>query len=159
MTRRLLGLTLALTTLGLIAAACSSGDGEESSAPAENGPSEEGMVDSGEGTVDMVADDFFFGPDQLSLEAGQTVTVNLENEGAAAHTFTIDDLGVDQVLNPGEGATITFTPSQSGTIKFYCRFHQAQGMAGSLAVSDGAGSANPSGGSPTAGGAIPVSGY
>ncbi len=150
MNKAIPGLVAVLLAAGLLVAAC--GDDEEEEAPpaATSAPS---------GAVEIGADDFYFEPAQLAAQAGETVTVRVANEGAAPHTFTIDELNVDQVLNPGQEATVTFTPSQAGTLAFYCRFHRGQGMEGSLTVSGGSGGAAPEQATPAPDSTTPVPGY
>jgi plastocyanin len=138
---------LALASIALLAAACSSGGASDDATPAE------GDESAAQGDVIQIEqDDFYFDPTELTGEAGKPVTVKLENEGNAAHTFTISELNVDEVVQPGEEATVTFTPTEDGTLTFFCRFHRSQGMEGTLKVGDA--SASSTGGSAgTSGGA------
>jgi plastocyanin len=90
---------------------------------------------SGTGELELELDDFYFEPTVLEGEAGQALTVNLFNEGDAPHTFTIDELQIDEELQPGdEGVTADVTFPESGALVFYCRFHAGQGMRGGLSV-------------------------
>jgi plastocyanin len=89
---------------------------------------------SGETAVEFELDDFYFEPTVLRGEAGQSLTLEAFNEGDEAHTFTSDDLGVDQELGPGEEASIDITFPDSGQVVFICRFHDAQGMRGAIEV-------------------------
>ncbi len=82
--------------------------------------------------ISLEADDFYFEPQEIKAQAGQPLTIRIENEGRNPHTFTIESLGVDVELQPGEERTVTLTPTS--TVDFVCRFHQAQGMAGRLTV-------------------------
>jgi plastocyanin len=90
------------------------------------------------GELEMELDDFYFGPTFVKAPGGREVKVELENEGKAPHTFTIDDLGIDEVLQPGAKATVTVKLPAGGTVAFYCRFHKAAGMQGAFAVSGAA---------------------
>jgi len=90
---------------------------------------------TGGGDVDMELDDFYFGPTFLKVKAGQSLKLNLHNEGKAAHTFTT--AGVDETVQPGEKKTVTVTGPASGAVVFSCRFHQAQGMQGAMYLKDG----------------------
>ncbi|MGB3411666.1 MAG: cupredoxin domain-containing protein [Microthrixaceae bacterium] len=90
---------------------------------------------SGEGTrtkVDIEVDDNYFSPTYIQAAPGATVTVKLENEGKAAHTFTLDDSSVDQTLQPGDEATVTVKVPASGSLRFSCNFHGAMGMQGAF---------------------------
>jgi plastocyanin len=90
---------------------------------------------AGQSDVEVEVDDFYFGPTVLEGEPGQTLTVTLFNEGDASHTFTIDELNVDEELQPGdEDVTADVTFPDSGALVFYCRFHESGGMLGGLSV-------------------------
>jgi plastocyanin len=89
---------------------------------------------AGSDQLDVAVGDFFFEPTVLEGEAGQALTVNLSNEGDAPHTFTVDELQVDQELQPGDSGTVDVTFPDSGALVFYCRFHADGGMLGGLSV-------------------------
>ena len=146
MRKGIIGVGLLLLSLGLVAAAC--GGSEEKETTKQT--STPGQVQ----TVDVELGDYYFDPKDLSGDVGKAVTAQLKNEGKAAHSFTIDELGVDQTVQPGQEATVSFAPTNGGTIAFYCKFHRASGMEGTLQVSGGAGGAAPGGstGSPSTGG-------
>jgi plastocyanin len=90
------------------------------------------VEDSGKTEVEM--DDFYFKPTVLEGKPGQTVTLELKNEGQTEHSFTIDSQNVDQELGAGEEAEVDVTIPKSGVVSFYCKFHKTSGMAGALAV-------------------------
>jgi len=91
------------------------------------------------GTVAIQATDFAFNPTFVKVPAGTTsVTVNLTNAGTHQHTFTMPSQNVDQVLNPGQSATVTVTVPKSGALMFYCRFHRQLGMQGAFFTKKGA---------------------
>jgi plastocyanin len=83
----------------------------------------------------LEAVDNAFKPAQLTATAGQKVTVVLKNDGATLHNFSIDALGVSQDVENGKKVTVSFTPTAAGTLQFYCKYHQALGMTGSVVVS------------------------
>ena len=140
----LLSLTV-LLGLGAILVACGGGEDKEEGGekPAATQPAA-----AGETRFEVEQDDFYFDPEELKVKAGVPVGIELKNEGKASHTFTIDELGVDQVVQADESATVKFTPDQDGTLTFYCRFHRGQGMEGELTVS-GSSSAGPTSGANT----------
>jgi plastocyanin len=88
------------------------------------------------GGLSLEADDFYFEPKEIRAQAGQPLTLRIENEGRVPHTFSVEPLGVDVELAPGEERTVTFTPT--GEAEFVCRFHQAQGMRGRIVLARGA---------------------
>jgi plastocyanin len=82
--------------------------------------------------VEMEADDFYFEPTFLKVKPGQKVTVELENEGNATHTFTSPALDVNEEIDPGAKATVEVTVPANGRADFFCRFHRSQGMQGAF---------------------------
>jgi len=96
-----------------------------------------GMKDvSGEtGKVEIEMYDNYFEPTILEGKPGQKVTLELKNEGKAAHTFTVSKQSVDQEVQPGDEAEVDITFPQSGELTFVCRFHQSSGMVGALEAS------------------------
>ena len=101
--------------------------------------------------VDMV--DFMFDPSSFTIPAGETITLNLTNNGAVEHEFVImkfgttvgDDFGDEDEENiywevevsPGDSTTVTFTaPSDAGDYQVVCGIegHFMAGMVGSLTV-------------------------
>lgn len=104
---------------------------------------------SGETKVEL--DDYYFEPTVLKGSPGQKVTLELDNEGSAEHTFTVDAQGIDKELQPGDEAKVTVTIPKSGAVSFYCKFHKNEGMAGALVAngsspSSGSGSGSSGGG-------------
>ena len=77
-------------------------------------------------TIEM--HDFVFVPDERSILSNQDERIDVENKGSVAHTFTVDELGIDVGLEPGESAPVVF--EENGDWPFYCRFHGDQGMTG-----------------------------
>ena len=149
MTARGLTLLLAAILAGLGALGVACGGGGEEEKGGEEPQATQAAPAAGETEVAVGINDYFFEPDALQAEAGAPVKVELENEGNVSHTFTIDELGVDQALGPGEKATVELSADQGGTFAFYCRFHRGRGMEGELTVSGAGGSAAPSGGAKT----------
>lgn len=101
--------------------------------------------------VDMT--DFMFDPGVYTIPAGETITLELSNNGAVEHEFVIMKFGTevgdgfgdeDEVniyweaeLGPGEIETFTFTaPSEPGEYQIVCGIegHYTAGMVGSMVV-------------------------
>lgn len=92
-----------------------------------------GTKDLGTATeLSVKVDDFFFEPTFVKASPGATVTVELDNEGQAPHTFTVESLGVDETLQPGDRKEVQLTLPQSGVVNFICRFHVGLGMQGAF---------------------------
>jgi len=87
-------------------------------------------------TVDVVAQDIFFEPKELTIPANTDVTVNVTNKGAAAHNFSIDALGIDVDLAPGAKEQVVIN-APAGDYEYYCNVpgHKEAGMVGTLTVS------------------------
>ncbi len=85
------------------------------------------------GTVSIALTDFAFNPTFVKVPSGVTsVTVNLQNTGTQAHTFTVPSQNIDQQVDPGQSATVTVSIPKKGATTFYCRFHRGLGMQGSF---------------------------
>lgn len=114
-------------TVALLAMSC----GGEAEAPTgDETPPTDGSV-----AFDVSMGDNFFQPKDLTVKAGQQVTLNLKNDGAAAHTFRFagpdnqynsdDDVISDPFLiNAGDSQAVIFTaPEQPGAYDFKCEVH------------------------------------
>jgi len=137
-------------SLGLVATACAEerpavtadGGGEDQGAEEQGTITIAGQEATNHGSEDVAGiselevevDDFYFAPTVLEGEAGQALSLSLFNEGAAPHTFTIDDQDVDVELGAGESGQAEVTFPDSGALVFYCRFHVSGGMLGGLSV-------------------------
>ncbi|HLF79955.1 MAG TPA: cupredoxin domain-containing protein [Dehalococcoidia bacterium] len=140
-------LTIGLLAVGALLAlaliSCGGGDGEES------------------GTVIQIkADDYKFLPNEVSIPAGQTVTIKLKNVTKQAHDLEVQRLQVEMMggheaaqghagampgtlaLHTEKGKTVsaTFKADRPGTYEFWCTIsgHKEQGMVGKLVVTSGA---------------------
>ena len=63
---------------------------------------------------------FEFSSEQITVPAGSTIYV--ENDDPFFHTFTVDELGIDEGFTVGSSKTIQI-PSEPGTYIFYCQPH------------------------------------
>jgi plastocyanin len=134
--------------LGLVAAACSKGStpaaggGATSSEKKANTitigsdkANNHGSKDvSGLSETSVELDDFYFEPTVLQGKPGQKLKLELENEGAALHNFTLEEQSIDQDVAAGQKADVTVTIPQSGTIEFFCKYHKSSAMVGGLAA-------------------------
>jgi plastocyanin len=139
--RRWLWIVLAIA-LGIVSmvlvASCGGGNDEESS---EGGTTTIGDVAandhgtkdvSGESKVEVELDDDYFEPTVLEGKPGERVTLELKNEGGSEHNLTIEELQIDQDVEPDDEAEVEVTFPDSGTLTFYCKYHRGQGMAGAF---------------------------
>lgn len=88
-------------------------------------------------SIEIEQDNFYFDPTYIEADPGATIEVTLTNEGTASHTFTIDSQGIDVELDSGQSKTVQVTIPDSGSLRFYCRFHVGQGMQGAFFPSNG----------------------
>jgi uncharacterized cupredoxin-like copper-binding protein len=79
-------------------------------------------------------DGFYFKPTVLTGSANQSLKLEIKNEGTAEHNFTIESLGVNVNIQPGQSQEVTVKFPGSGSVEFYCSFHRSLGMAGELEV-------------------------
>jgi uncharacterized cupredoxin-like copper-binding protein len=145
--------TFVLVALLGISAACGS-DGDTTSGPTPRGHGMEPPSDAVEVTV--LAEDVKFVPDEMTIPAGQVVTITLRNNDAVEHDLQVDDLSIERMdggdmagdhegagedvlavhTSAGESASLTFRTDQQGTFEFYCTIagHRESGMVGELTV-------------------------
>lgn len=76
---------------------------------------------------------YVFGPDELTFEVGESVTLVLEAEGEF-HTFTVENLGINVPVNAHTTEGLNFTFDKAGTYNLICIPHRALGMVGTITV-------------------------
>lgn len=111
-------LLLVLITLPLILVACS--------------PKSKADV-----TVKMT--DFAYDPAEIMVKAGQSVKIELRNEGAVVHDFSVPEIKYSsRDLAPGETKVVEVTFPKAGEYDLICTVpgHEALGMVGKIIVTD-----------------------
>ena len=78
--------------------------------------------------------DNFFEPPCIAISSTQQIT--FANSGTQLHNFSVADGDIDVDVEPGEEATTdeTGTDLAAGTYRFVCKYHQEQGMIGTLVI-------------------------
>jgi plastocyanin len=104
---------------------------------------------SGMTSVKVQMNDYFFSPSILHGKPNQKLTINLSNQAAVVHNFSITSQSISQDVQPGKTATVQVTLPKSGVVQFFCRFHRSLGMAGELQTGKTMGSNPTSTGSTT----------
>ena len=134
---------IALMGLALVGLACGGGDDE--AAPTAR-PTTAGSATpppppaSGGDVVSVVNQDqggsgeYKFVPSDFTFSVGETVTFSMVGE-TEFHTFTVDDLGIDEAVDGGATVTFTVTFDKAGTFTLICLPHEALGMVGTVTVS------------------------
>jgi plastocyanin len=92
-------------------------------------------------------ENFKFSPKTLTIKVGDKVTWS--NTTNTAHNVTIGGAGFNQNAN-NNGDFVSHTFDQAGTFAYYCKFHRASGMKGTIKVEASGGSSG-SGGTPSSG--------
>jgi plastocyanin len=133
---RSLGVVLVLAS---VATACSKSENESEGGTttiAGQKANDHGTKDvSGESSVELEQDNFYFEPTIMKGSPGQELTIELSNEGSALHNISIPDQSIDQDVQPDTKGEVTVTLPDSGTLVFFCKYHQSRGMVGALEVS------------------------
>ena len=90
---------------------------------------------SGGGGIPIQVDaaNFQFSPSTISVKPGDRVTVTLTNKDSFEHNFSISELGVSRDVEGKGTGSVTFTATSSN-LEFFCKYHRATGMVGSLSV-------------------------
>jgi plastocyanin len=135
---RRFAIALAAVTLVGVAAGCGGDEDEAAVTTTGNQTGAVRMDVRGDDIVEVVQHDYSFRPATLVGTPGQTLTIDLKNEGAAEHTFTIEgSLPVDEEVPPGDVGQIRITFPESGEVTL--RLHlpreprdgrQARGLVG-----------------------------
>ncbi|MEO8424876.1 MAG: cupredoxin domain-containing protein [Actinomycetota bacterium] len=91
-----------------------------------------GSGGGGTSALTLTQVNYQFTPAKITVARGDTITVSDTNP-STPHTFTISGTDIDVANDPmaSQDVTIDLEP---GTYDFFCRFHEAQGMTGTLTV-------------------------
>jgi len=93
---------------------------------------------TGKSTFEIEADNdssgYYFNPTILQGSAGQSITLEIKNEGSVPHNFSITSMNVNVTIQPGASQEMKVTFPQTGTVEYFCNFHHALGMAGELSA-------------------------
>ena len=77
--------------------------------------------------------EYKFVPSEFEFEVGETVTFEMSGE-TEFHTFTVDDLDIDESVDGGQTVTFTVKFDKAGTFELICIPHEAFGMMGTITV-------------------------
>lgn len=70
---------------------------------------------------------------ELKFNNGELITFILTGE-TELHTFTIDQLGIDQCVDPGGNIKFTFKFNKPGLYPLICTPHKAEGMVADILI-------------------------
>lgn len=104
-------------------------------AAAAPSPTQPAAGGGGTGPIAVTIVDNSFGPGTISARVGQQLQLNVTNAGQFPHSFTIDGVVDTGQLSQGQSRQLSFTPTQAGTLTFYCTVHGRAVMSGTVNVS------------------------
>ena len=78
---------------------------------------------------------YLFTPNTLSFKKGESVDFTLTTE-SEVHNFNVEELKLDTDINAGETLSFNYVFDKVGTYKYICIFHEANGMVGTISVSE-----------------------
>jgi uncharacterized cupredoxin-like copper-binding protein len=86
--------------------------------------------------VTVTAGDLWFKPKELTISSEGPTTITLVDGGTVVHNFTVDELGILTVAQPGRSSETTIVDPPPGVYQFYCSVsgHREAGMVGTLTV-------------------------
>ncbi len=90
----------------------------------------------GKTALELEADSNYFKPTFLRGDAGQTLTLTIENESTALHNFSVTGQQIDVDIPAKGKVQVTVTFPTMGAARFFCKYHADQGMNGELLVGD-----------------------
>lgn len=132
--RYIIRYTLVLTLLALPLALVSCGSSSSNNDGGLYGPSGGGSTETSSSTTaggnEIVMKNIHFVPNEITVDAGTTVTWT--NEDAVAHNVTSDD-GLFESGNLTKGDTFTYTFDKPGTYNYHCTLHPPD-MKGTVVV-------------------------
>lgn len=62
-------------------------------------------------------------PSVIVVDEGKTVQIKLRNIAGKAHGFSIDTLGIREVIPAGETKTISVKAKETGIFRYHCQLH------------------------------------
>lgn len=87
--------------------------------------------------ISVSAKEFAYTPASINVNKGETVKITFTNDGTTSHNLSIEGLNVSTAtIGPGQSDSITFTPTASGSFKYFCSVdsHRSMGLEGTLVV-------------------------
>jgi plastocyanin len=90
----------------------------------------------GQTTIELEADEYYFKPTFLQGTPGQRLKLEIENESGTLHNISLPEQSLDMDIPPKGTVTVEVVFPASGTLRFFCKFHEALGMHGALRVGD-----------------------
>jgi len=86
----------------------------------------------GSSVLTLTQVNYQFTPARITVQQGDTITVSDTNP-STPHTFTVSGTDIDVSNDPMSAQDVTIDLA-TGTYPFICRYHEGQGMTGTLVV-------------------------
>jgi plastocyanin len=97
-----------------------------------SGPTGSTSTGGGSSVLTLTQVNYQFTPAKVTVQQGDTITVSDTNP-STPHTFTVTGTDIDVANDPMSSQDVTID-LEPGTYPFICRFHEGQGMTGTLVV-------------------------
>lgn len=79
--------------------------------------------------IEVTAKQFEFSPNPIRVKLGETVQLNITSTDVT-HGFSLPEFNIDEVLQPGKTASVTFQATRTGEFPFACSVACGVGHAG-----------------------------
>lgn len=127
---RWLALLLACMALGLVVAGCGGDDDDDGGGGGGGAATTEQPAGGGGGGAEVSLKDIQFGPSEVTVSVGDTVTWT--NEDSVDHDVTADSFSSGEAGGLAGGDTFEHTFDEAGTFDYVCTVHP--GMEGTVVV-------------------------
>ncbi len=86
--------------------------------------------------VKVVATEFAYSPNEVTVAAGRPINLTLVNEGSVPHDLVVADFDLHVEAWPGQSSTAGFAPSEPGQYSIVCTYagHAGAGMRATMIV-------------------------
>ena len=91
-------------------------------------------ADAKAGAIAVVMKDTQFDPARLTVQAGQPFTLVVKNSDLSVHTFTVEELGINEVIISGTEKLIAIAAASPGSFVYRCEIYGHEDMRGMLVV-------------------------
>ncbi len=69
--------------------------------------------------ISITAKQFSFSPNPINLKFNERVKLKITSTDVI-HGFSVPELGIDEIINPGKETVFEFTPTKKGTFTLLC---------------------------------------
>ena len=91
-------------------------------------------ADDSAGAIAVGMKDTRFHPTEVVVQAGQPAMLVVKNSDLVAHTFTVEGLGINEVIIGGSEKLIAIAASSPGSFAYVCEFFGHEEMKGTIVV-------------------------